>query len=76
MRDWPENNNKSVNVYEGPHKESPVEVHAILLTVGVIFALGCIMVIGASLFSERLTQAILDARHDAIQWLVAYWQGH
>jgi len=73
MREFPEN--ESVNVYEGPHKESRVEIHAILLTAGVIFVLGFIMVIGASLFSERLTQAILDARHDLAQWVIAYWRG-
>ena len=73
MRDFPDN--KSVNVYEGPHKESPVEIHAILLTAGVIFLLACVLVVAASIFSERLTQAILDARHDLAQWIVAYWSG-
>ena len=74
MRDFPDN--KSVNVYEGPHKESPVEIqiHAILLTAGVIFLLACVLVVAASIFSERLTQAILDARQTAIDFLVAFFR--
>jgi hypothetical protein len=55
---------------------APVETHSIIMAVFVCGLLACCLVILAALFSERLTQAILDARHDAIQWLVAYWQGH
>jgi hypothetical protein len=52
-----------------------VETHSIIMAVFVIGLLACCMVILAALYSERLTQAILDARHDLAQWVIAYWSG-
>ena len=55
--------------------KSSVETHSVIMGVFVIGLLACCLVILASLFSERLTQAILDARHDLAQWVIAYWSG-
>ena len=52
-----------------------VETHSIIMAVFVIGLLACCMVILAALYSERLTQAILDARHDLAQWVMRIWGG-